>query len=187
MTTYAPNWTPRYRARYQAAGVTHTVQVRGLRTTDDANIATFGAHLFDFFAPLAPVMADDFAWIDASYALTDSDLFAPTTTPAGITGDVPVANFEPKEKVIAIAFSGRALGSRARLYVYGGLWNETTLPGVDDNAVITTSEWVNLSTSIAVANNFFCAGSGALATWYNQVTVKENDHLLKLVRRGTIS
>jgi len=77
MTTYSPDFTPRYKARYRAAGIEHTTQIRGPRDDSLFVLLGRGAHLYDMFNNLAPRLADDFSWISAEYAMNDTELRRP--------------------------------------------------------------------------------------------------------------
>jgi hypothetical protein len=187
MTTYAPTFTPRYRLKYKAAGIEHTIQARGPRGTTLAGMQTIG-HLFStVFNNLSPQLADDFAYIQADVALTDDEVFNPATLPDPVTGAVAVADFSLLQRVTASTFSGRAPGSKARFSLYGVQWvfAETTEDAND--FVVTGVESAGVLGVVTAVNNIFCAGSGVPAAFYNRATIKANDDLIKKVRRGIIS
>lgn len=187
MTTYAPNYTPRYRVIYVAAGVQHTMTIRGPRGTNFGGMTSLGSVIHNVFNPCAALLADDFHYVSADIALTDSDVFAPTTVPSSTTGLVAVSDYSPMHKATGTTFSGRAPGSKARLTAYGLFWNLLTVGDDSANGIVTAAEEAAIGNVVTNINGNFCAGSGALALWYSQATVKVNDLLLKKIRRGLIS
>jgi hypothetical protein len=186
MTTYAPNFTPRYRVRYNAAGIEHTIQMRGARGESGSAISGRAVDLHDMFLAAADILADDFAWISAEIALTDSDVFTPASLPGAVTGLKDVADFNLQQRCVSTGFVGRAAGSRAAIYMYG-LWWSTVSGTPAENGRATVAEWATVTTITAILNTHAFAGSGELANWHNYANLKLNDHLLKLLRRGTIS
>jgi len=186
MTTYAPNFTPRYRARYNAAGIEHTIQMRGARGESASAISGRATILHDIFLAAAATLADDFAWISADYALTDSDVFIPAVLPASVTGLKDVADFDLQQRCVSTGFVGRTGGSRAAIYMYGVWWSTVTGTPAE-NGRVTAAEWAPVTTIKAALDTNAHAGNGETAVWHAYANIKLNDHLLKLLRRGTIS
>lgn len=187
MTTYAPNFTPRYRAKYVAAGVEHTIQIRGPRGETGPAIQARGSSLGTCYSTAATVLASDFAWISAEYALTDSEIWIPCDLPPGATGTISPTSFTPRDKITPTIFSGRAPGSRARFGMYGLFWNEDSHGGEANNFIITPGENAIISAIATEATGHFRANSGAVAVFYNRATIKPNDHWVKRVRQGIVS
>jgi hypothetical protein len=187
MTTYAPTFTPRYRSVYVAAGVQHTIQIRGPRGENLTQMTDRGSNLYSVFNNLADYLADDFEWISSDVALTDEDTWQPTTNPLAVTGLVDATTFTPIHKITGTTFSGRSPGSRARLTVFGLKWPFLTSGNISENGIVTATELAEVGDAVAICTAHFCAGSGLSAAFYNRVTVKPNDLLLKDVRRGIIS
>jgi len=188
VTTYAPNFTPRYKVGYVAGGITHTIQVRGAR--GDTFSATEGKRLYvaQIFNALAAGLYSDFAWTDASVALTDDDVFAPAAVPATTpTGAVDPGTVSAYQRIHGLTFTGRAPGSKARFTMYGVLLGMITEGDEGGNGVISSDEIAGIGTIAAIATDQFKADSGANAIFPLRATYKVNDHLLKLVRKGTIS
>jgi hypothetical protein len=186
VTTYAPNYTPRYRAHYTAAGISHTIQVRAERTEDIGTGAGLAAPLAGLFSTFASQLAVDFAWTGAEYALVDSDDFIPTATPGAVVGTRDISEFSLKARATSTNFNGRATGSRAALYMYGVLWLDG-LGEAADNGRVTPAESAFVTTAAGICSANFAANSGTPAIWHDYANIKLNDHLLKLLRRGTIS
>ncbi len=188
MTTYAPNFTPRWRGHYVAAGVQHAIQFRGPRGATFATMDGYRDRARELFANWASFLAVDFAWISSEVALTDEDLFNPATTPVVLVpGTLPVNTYSPVMKISALTFSGRAPGSRAKFSVFGLQFGVDATTALGRDGIITPAEASAISATTALAAIYFYANSGQLAQWHQRGTWKENDHLLKLVRRGIIA
>lgn len=186
MTSYAPNYTPRIRLKYQAAGIEHTIQMRGARGTTAGGLDAQKGSIRACFNLGAANLADDFAWISAEYALTDSDDWFPTTLPAAVTGAAPIASFSLQHRATHTSFNGRVVGSRAAIYFYGFYWEQ----GVDtsaDNGRVTPAEEAFVGDIATELSGQAHAGNGLQAIFHQYANIKVNDHLLKLLRRGTIS
>jgi hypothetical protein len=186
MTTYAPNYTPRWRGRYLAGGIEHTIQVRTQRGQSAFITQGLGAFVRSLFFIYQDTLASDFAWLSAEYAVTDSDDFVPMSPPAAVVGGASLAGFSLKQRCTSTNFNGRAVGSRAALYLYGIQWDEG-LSSIADNGRVSPAEDPNVTAVAAIATTNFFANSGTQATWHQYANIKVNDHLLKLLRRGTIS
>ncbi len=188
MTTYAPNFTPRYKLHYQAGGIVHSIQVRGPRGTDFAGMNAYGPILRSVFMAVVASMYTDLAFLTAEIALTDDDAFAPAsipTQPTGMTKDP--ALYSAVERIKALTFTGRALASRARFSLYGVQLDDAVPADAAADGKVTNAESSAIGTIAGIATGAFKAGSGGNATFPQVATYKENDHLLKLVRKGTIT
>lgn len=185
MTTYAPNFTPRARLKYVACGIEHTIMMRAARGTA-ADLSPQFNSIRACFLMLVDQLPEDFAWISAEYALTDSDVFIPRAVPAAIVGEQPVASYTLKQKCTSTNFNGRAAGSRAALYFYGVLWGEG-IGEPADNGRVTPAEQAEIGTVATELSGQAHANSGEQAIFHQYANIKLNDHLLKLLRRGTIS
>lgn len=187
MTTYAPNFSPRYKAHYTVGGIDHTIQIRGSRGDDITLMLARGALLHDAFNAFAAQLYDDFAWISAELALTDSDVFIPATTPAAVTGTIDPTTVSPVQRIKALTFSGKAAGSRARFSLYGITFDDISDGSVGGDGTVLTAESAAVGTVATLASGNWRAASGGTAVFPGRATYKENDHLLKLVRKGTIT
>lgn len=187
MTTFAPNFTPRYKARYHVGGIDHTVQVRGPRGATAADMESKGHLLHDAWNAFAAGTYSDFAWLSAEYALTDSDVFIPITTPSAVTGAIDPADFSAVERIKGLTFSGRAPGSRARFTMYGLAFTDTVPGDFAATGVLLGIDVAAVGTVATLASSNWYANSGSQAIYPARATYKENDHLLKLVRKGTIT
>jgi hypothetical protein len=187
MTTYAPTFTPRLRVKYKAGGISHSIQVRGPR---GASLATMGGlvdPVANCFVALATYLFSDFAWISAEVALTDAESFAPVAVSGIIpVGGVTLATQSAIQRIRGLTISGRAPGSRSRFTIFGVVFAESASTDIGADGVSSGAEVAGLVTIAGIANTYFKANSGDNAIWYTRGTYKRNDHLLKLVRRGTI-
>lgn len=186
MTTYAPNYTPRWKGRYVAAGIEHTIQVRAQRNQSAFITQALGGFVRSVFNTFVANLADDFAWLSAEYALTDSDDFIPTAVPAAVVGEAAASGFNLFHRVTSTNFNGRNSGSRAGLYLYGLQW-VISVGSPAENGRVSAAEDARVSTATAICTTNFFANSGTAAVWHDYANIKVNDHLLKLLRRGTIS
>lgn len=190
MADYAPNVTPRYRLHYTCGGRAHTTMCRGPRSTTAAVMTTIGQALFNgLFDALKAALFDDLAFTAAEYALTDSDLFFPTTLPAAVAGTVAIATASKQDSITHLTFSGRGtLGSKVSYKVYGIALNPDVVP---DNAytdfLILSTEDGNVANAVAVLNaggNNIVAVDNSKPLFPGRATVKVNDFWLRRVRQG---
>lgn len=183
---FARWFTPRYRARYVAAGMTHWVQVRSPRDSAIATaIANGQAAAADLFTGLAAILADDFLWLAAEVADQDTDEFNPCPTPVAVVGtiDWTTPRWSPMKRASGLTFSGRAQGSSTSLTAFGLDINTDLDTDIGGNGLVTAAE---LPAVVTIANNLethaFAASGGACA-FAQQATWKINDRLLADIRR----
>lgn len=188
MTTFAPTFTPRYKATYVAAGVQHSLTVRGPRGSLFASMEANRIYIGQCFDALAATMAVDLAWISAAVALTDSDVFTPALTPPVTTaGTIAVNLYTATQKITALTWSGKSIGGKSRFSIFGCRFLQDAVGTAAANGVITLAEFAAVGTIKGIADVRFGASDGNTAVYRSVATIKPNDHLLKLVRRGTIT
>lgn len=188
MPSYAPNFTPRYKVHYLAGGIVHSLQVRHARGSTFSDTEALRVRVAECFADMNDVLYDDFAWISAEVALTDDDVFSPAAVPASTpAGAVDGTTFSAVQRIKGLTFSGRAAGSRARFTMFGLAFGDVASGAEGGDGVLTPDESAGIGTIAARASIYFHANSGSAAVFASRATYKENDHLLKLVRKGTIS
>lgn len=191
MTSYAPNFTGRYRAHYHVCGIDHTIQLRRAIGASPASVALLAATATAIFTPWVGFLGDDFAWISAEQADEGSDIFYPSTTPAAVIGTVPVSTYTPFQKVTHTRFGGRAAGSRSSIEMYGIQWFYADQAGdfetIGYDGVVTAAERPAVGTTAAALNTQAFANSGGPTTWAARATIKVNDFWLKQVRSGGIT
>jgi hypothetical protein len=140
----------------------------------------------DLFTLFSAFLADDFAFISSEWALTDSDIFYPSASlPTAVVGEQLVADFSLQQRATSTGFVGRAAGSRASLFLYG-LWWDDGAGTPRDNGRVTPAEATEIGSATAICTSWAKAGSGEDAVFHNYANIKVNDHLLKLLRRGSI-
>jgi hypothetical protein len=188
MTTYAPTFTPRLRVHYKVGRIAHSIQVRGPRGASLATMETLKDPVANCFVAVAAFLFDDFEWVSAEVALTDSEIFVPIAV-SGIVpvGGIPLVAQSAYNRIRGLTISGRAPGSRGRFTLYGLQIATSADTDIGGDGVLTAAEMPALTTIAGIANTYFKANSGDATVWYNRGTYKGNDHLLKLVRRGVIS
>jgi len=186
MTTYAPNFTPRLKLKYVAAGIEHTIQARAVRGASGSTTDGLKTHIQEIFTLWVGGLAEDFDWISAEMALTDSDVFNPVAVPDPVVGEQLLSSFSLKQRCRSTGFVGQTADSRASIYLYGILW-EDGLGTPADNGRVTPAEEANVIATKAILDTHFRAGNGGDAIWHNYANIKDNDRLLKLLRRGVIS
>lgn len=187
MTTYAPNFTPRYKLHYKVGNIEHTVQIRTPRGTDLGGTEFAGHALRDIWNGLAAYLLDDLVFLTAEVALTDSDVFGPASLPVAVTGTLDPADYNARERIRGLTWNGRSTGSKARFTLFGLMFPDEGTGVVGSDGLILGSEVAAITSGAATATTYFKAGSGNAAVFQGRATYKENDHLLSLVRKGTIS
>lgn len=188
MTTYAPTFTSRWRGQYKCGGIQHTLQLRGPRGASFATMDGYKDRASELFNNFTSTMYSDFVWLGASVALTDSEEFIPSTLPGAPTvGAIDPSTVAAVTRIKGLTFSGAASGSRAKFTLFGIRFSQGLATDIAADGLVTPAEYIGIGNVRDIANTYFYTNSGALAGWHNRATYKENDHLLKLVRRGTIS
>jgi hypothetical protein len=191
MTSYSPDYTGRYRAKYQAAGIVHTIELRRSIGASPSSVALLAGTVNTVFSIWAAVLPTDFAFISAEQADEGSDIFYPAPVPSAVVGLTAVEDYTPFQKITGTTFSGRALGSKSRCTLYGIFWQLTNITADENtdpyNGVVDATEDARVSTTAAALNTQAFANSGGPTTWYPRATIKPNDYWLRMVRRGIVS
>lgn len=189
MTTFAPTFSPRWKGTYVAAGIEHTIQVRAGRGSSFSDMNAFAGIVNTVWNAMISVLASDFAWVQAEIALTDSDVFIPATTPSPLDdpGGADPSLFSPQARAYGLTFTGKSASARARFTLFGILLPTQAAAAIGGDGLITPAEVAAVSTVVGIASTSFRAADGSTAAFHNRGTYKCNDHLLKLIRRGTIS
>jgi hypothetical protein len=148
--------------------------------------AEMKALFFNIFNAVAASLADDFVCTEHVIALTDSDIFLPAELPNAVTGTVDFSAWSPVKRIRGLTFSGNSGGARARITMFGINLNEDgdTTSGAD--GLLLPAESAAVTTIVNELNSHAKGGNGLQATFHNRATIKANDRLLKLVRRGLI-
>jgi hypothetical protein len=189
MASFAPTYTARYRAHYVAAGIQHTMQFRLQRGQSESEVQIGGSLACGVVAVgLQDLLPLDWAWLSAEYAMEDSEVFLPTTTlPSAPIPDVAITNLSAVERITSTTFAGKGLAGRARVSIWCPDWPEDTVDGKGSRGIITAAEDSAIEDVVNGLNglsNQPVTNGNEVAIWYGRATIKRNDHLLKLVRRG---
>jgi hypothetical protein len=187
MTNWAPDYTFRYKVRYVAAGFQHDFTVRRSATVTDGETeaGTVSVHVGSFFDALQARLSDDFAFLAASWALPNSNVFVPTTSVPELAapGAIDYTEYSPKTRAQACTMSGRSATAFARLYFYGLIVSHELVGTIGGDGVISVSNLAGVATARTIANGQFRSGDGSGAIFYPRLTIKVNDDLERLIRR----
>lgn len=186
MADYAPNYTPRARIKYLAAGLNHSLTVRAPRGSSFADTQGRIGTLATMMTALSPLMADDFAVYAQEVALTDVDVFLPATSPATFpSGSVAIADYSTLQRITSTSWSGKNALGQARFSIFGLFWDiEVDIEAAD--FVMLGTETSVITTIANAASAAFCSNSGQLASFYPRATLKVNDYWVRQVRKGTV-
>ncbi len=189
---FAPTATPRVIELYVSAGVQHRAQFRrprgeGISSSLTAARATFAT----LYGNMQPLLPDDFAWQGEFYIPQDSDTEQGTgyTGPGSIVGAKSPSIYTGVMKVTATSFIGRSSASNSKCELFGVYWDPSDVMGPAANGKVDSGESSEVAATIAGLNS---AGTsygidGTVLAFHPYATVKPNDKLLKLVRRGLIT
>lgn len=189
---FAPTATPRVLEKYVSAGVEHVMEFRrprgeGPATSLTAARATFAA----IHTNLSALLPNDFAWLDELYIPQDSDVASGSGWggPGSIVGSQDPADYTPIMKITATSFSGRSVQSKTRISIFGVFWDPSDVSGPAADGRVLSGENSAIAAVVTALNNTAptYAIDGTLAAFHPRATVKPNDKLLKLVRRGLIT
>lgn len=189
MTSYAPNFSARVRIKYRAARAIHTQTWRFPDYgTLGIGLAAAQAAIAAIWSHLTPIMYDDLQCLAVTYALTDSNIFLPTSL-IDMSGDVATPTDDPSIKANAVSMVGRtATGQPAKEFFYGVVVNGLESVGGTDFR-INPLEVGAIDDTIAEANGFLidlvlCGSDRTGITWYPYANYKPNDYWVKRVRQG---
>lgn len=191
MPDYAPNYTARYKLTYIAAGVVHDMTLRFARGSVRSTVVTLGNEVADdLFDALHLNMPTDVAAIGVETMMDDETYWTPSATiPTLTAGAHPPSTYSPVQKIISLTFPGKGGSSKARVVIYGYFVEQDLTTGwaldmkilpAEDPRVAAAIDVLQAAASLKAINN-------VNAVWYERATVKPNDFLLRLVRRGIIS
>jgi len=190
MANYAVTATPRVIATYISAGIQHTMECRRPRGEAPAtSINNAHATMADFSGAFASLLPTDFLFVDSVYIPQDSDVSTPSgSLPGGPTGLIDPATYTGVMKVTATTMSGKSNGSKTKISIFGVFWDPSDVAGPAANGKVTIAEDATVATAHTNLNSVAptYAIDGTIATFHPYATVKPNDKLLKLVRRGLI-
>lgn len=187
MTTFAPTFTPRYKAHYHAAGIDHSMTIRGQRGESQTAVENRGDSIGFIFALWNSFLADDFAYLFAEYCPQDVDVFVPARLPVYLpVGEVPTGDMTVRERITGTTFSGKSSNGRARFTLFGIRWVDAPIDPTSQDFKVTAAEDARIASTVTEANGKFQSAGNLPATFHNQATIKEWDNLVKLARRGLV-
>jgi hypothetical protein len=140
---------------------------------------------------MQPLLPTDFAWQGEFYIPQDTDVEGGTGYggPGSIVGAVSPALYTGVMKVTATSFTGRSSASNTKLELFGVFWDPSDVAGPAANGKVETGESSEVAAAVAALNTSAQthAIDGTTAFFHPYATIKPNDKLLKLVRRGLIA
>lgn len=154
MADYAPNFTARYRIRYQTLNLQHTLQVRLPSTVLQTELGPYVTKLANFLSMTAPFRFTDWTVLGASFAPANSDVFLPAQIPTGIaSGGVALPTVVTfSHTSLAFSWPGRSvLGHRGIIYLITTSTGAETAADIA-NARLTASENVSVIDSVNALN-----------------------------------
>lgn len=178
MADYAPNFTPRYKVRYEGNGNRHTQLWRPPPGAVLADMVAFALFISAFYDTIEPFMYDDTLVLDASFALENTDVFLPCDAPT-ITGAIDATTRGEQEKSLAISYIGRSFaGQPWRIFQYGSSF----YPGFGSAsqnwrvAAAENADVLALTAFLSAATGTFVASDGVDTATYSYINVKPNDY-----------
>lgn len=187
MTDYAPDYTMRYKVHYLAGGFTHDMVVRGPISFSDitTELIALAGGLQTFFEAIEGALFDDFAFLNASYALPSSSVFLPTViVPTSPTGVTDPANRSARLRATACTMAGRGSpGGSGRLYFFGLTLADSTETDPAGDGVVTVANLAGITDAKDAADAAFHSSNGSAMVFYPRFTIKVNDAALRIVRR----
>jgi len=183
---YAPNFTARYRLKYNDGQANHTQTWRYPGTGDGPELGAVSAAVLNYYTAMAPKLWTDFAILSVSYALKDADIFIPLAV-GTVVGEASTSTRKKFHKANALSFIGRTnQGHRVVFYQYG--WAQYVGESdVLDDFRIFRSEDTDIDNAIAAlvsAGADLVGNDGNPVSWYPYVNVGENDYWKGKVRNG---
>lgn len=184
MADYASNFTFRYRTDYRSRGDRHSFTLRFSRGTTVGVIASITSMITGFLGIMAPMLDQSWAVLGAAYALTDSDIFLPTTPPTSPDVSTNGTTVTDELRAFQARFEGRGVnGPRANFSIYGFSDDIEAGPAVkfrllpaDSTAISDTIDALRFLDPPPVAID------GSTVVWYPYINVKDNDHYVHKLR-----
>jgi len=120
MADFAANYTYRYRVTYRSCSKIHKATFRADKAGSSDDLLEFRETVGAFFDAVSPLLANDFAILQADQAEKNSDTFLPVSVPP-VTGTgnplfPPTLGNSPR----FISLTGKSgTGSASRIFIYG--------------------------------------------------------------------
>lgn len=190
MTSYAPNYSARLRVKYRAALGVHTQTWRFPDYgTLGIGLAAAQSAVEAIWSHLTPILFDDTQCLACTYAITDSNIFLPTSI-ISLLGALPTPTNDPSIKAYGVSMVGRtATGQPAKNFFYG--ISQDAIDVADgQNFRLNPGENTDMDAAIAEANGFLiplalCGSDRTGVTWYPYANQKPNDYWVKRLRQSS--
>lgn len=187
MADFAPNFSGRYRVRYQVAGKTHKFMIRVQTGNVFATGSADGLAIAQaLLTALAPLLWADFTVLSAEFAAENSAFFFPVEAPT-VTGGVSITGRPASAGAWSTSFIGRTGGGlRWVVYVYGVAVNPVQTASVIDFRIGSLENATILAATNALGGfSSTLAGNDDLpVVIYPYVNGKYNDYWVKRLRNG---
>lgn len=184
---FAPNYTARYRIKYNDGSANHTQTWRYPGVGDGPELGAVSAAVLNYYTAMADGLWDDFAFLSVSYCLKDADIFIPLAV-GGFTGTVSPTGVRKKfHKANMLSFIGRTnAGHRVIFYQYGFFHAVGENSQLDDFRIFRSEEPLidNAIAALVAAGADLVGNDGQPVNWYSYANVGENDYWKGKVRNG---
>lgn len=185
MADYADLYTGRYKLKYNNNGKRHTALFRFPRgqagSPDAAQLAAIGA----YFEAFAPILCNDFAFIEGQWLPADGRISLPAGIPstAIVVSGLNAPNVKTSANQVNLVGKS-AKGSKARFMVLGVM--ESGNFGVGTNYVYTGSEAIWLAPVFEAITSIpnLVAIDNAPITFAEKANTKPHDYWVKRARGG---
>lgn len=182
MADFAPNYTARYKLKYQVGSKKHSMTFRG-GTIEIVTGAGFVAGISNFLDALAPQLQSDWTILGADVAAQDSDVFVPATILPAFGEALSAVASTPGTAPRFWSFIGRTgLGNQAKLLVFGV--NVTPEVGLASDWRAYSPESSVVANAVASLNDFATLLGPDLSkpTWYPYANFGEHAHYQQKAR-----
>lgn len=120
MADYASNFTHRYKVRYHCAKRVHVTTFRWDALAASYDLSQLQEDVGDWFDTLIPILANDFALLDASAAARHSNVWLPNPLPTISVAVNPLNTPLKGNSPRFLSFAARSLqGNATRNYIFG--------------------------------------------------------------------
>lgn len=186
-TDFAPDYTARYRLKYNDGMANHTQTWRYPGVGDGPELGAVSAAVLNYWTAISPSLWNDTAILAVSYALKDSSTFLPLAV-GTVTGGIAPAGVRKKfHKANVLSFIGRTSAGHRVVFFQYGFFTAVGEDATQDDFRIFRSERTDIDNAIAAlvaAGADLVGNDGNAVSWYPYANVGENDYWKGKVRNG---
>lgn len=184
---FAPNYTARYRLKYNDGQANHTQTWRYPGVGDGPELGAVSAAVLNYYTAISAGLWNDFAILSVSYCLKDADVFIPLAV-GTVTGAIdPSTDRKKFNKAQVLSFIGRTNGGHRVVFYQYGFFITIANDDVAQDYRIFASENTIISDAIAAliaAGADLVGNDGQPVNWYPYANSGENDYWKGKVRNG---